>query len=211
MSLRSVSAAVGCALMFAATASAHSAAPVAQTIVVGTDDTFGVPEDVLVAAEEAASHLYAAIGVALVWVDSKVTPGAGPGAPDLLVRFGSFDIIEAREVEAEAIGAAPRNATQYRTAYVFYDRVLDLTRPARKDPADVLGFVIAHELGHLLLPVGSHAPAGLMRGHWMLKELEPTRTFLLQFSTDEASLIRQRAHTLAQPREQASESRATTP
>ena len=34
------------------------------------------------------------------------------------------------------------------------------------DPATTLALVLAHEIGHLLLPEYSHAPSGLMRAHW---------------------------------------------
>src|SRR5437588_4891286 len=47
------------------------------------------------------------------------------------------------------------------TAYVFYDRVREFGERGRVDAWVVLGCAIAHELGHLLLPVNSHAPDGI--------------------------------------------------
>ena len=47
-------------------------------------------------------------------------------------------------------------------AYIYYDRVLHLRPNPPRDLASTLGDVIAHELGHLLLPPG-HSTLGIMR------------------------------------------------
>jgi predicted metalloendopeptidase len=43
----------------------------------------------------------------------------------------------------------------------------------------VLGCVLAHEIGHLLLNGGGHATSGLMKAYWMKKDLSliEQRTF----------------------------------
>jgi len=50
--------------------------------------------------------------------------------------------------------------------YVFYDRIAQVSEGNQLDSAALLGAVIAHELGHLLLPSGSHSTRGLMRAGW---------------------------------------------
>src|SRR5262245_54163933 len=45
-------------------------------------------------------------------------------------------------------------------AYVFLDRVRDFAERGHVDAWMVLGCAIAHELGHVLLPVNSHAGDG---------------------------------------------------
>src|SRR5215831_2320685 len=68
-------------------------------------------------------------------------------------------------------------------ALVFYNRVKELShrqinvyrkgivaRPATVD--QILGAMIAHELGHVLLNLPSHTETGIMRGDWDLKDLE---------------------------------------
>jgi hypothetical protein len=49
----------------------------------------------------------------------------------------------------------------------------------------VLGRVIAHAIGHVLLPEHSHAPRGIMQAS--LEPLSGTDRF---FSTDQATLLR---------------------
>jgi hypothetical protein len=54
---------------------------------------------------------------------------------------------------------------------VFYDRVLGLNADWNVSPAEILGTVIAHELGHLLLGSNSHSDAGIMKARWEGGEL----------------------------------------
>ena len=54
---------------------------------------------------------------------------------------------------------------------VYYDRATDLHADWNVSLADILGAVMAHELGHLLLGSNSHTPLGIMRGHWQPEEL----------------------------------------
>ena len=82
------------------------------------------------------------------------------------------------------LGAAPRQTGR---VYVFWDRVL---RRAGKDkvlPYRVLGRVLAHEIGHHLLPAKGHSKAGIMR-EWLNFQL-PT---LPAFTEPEAEAIRMR-------------------
>jgi hypothetical protein len=51
-------------------------------------------------------------------------------------------------------------------ATMFVDRVEWLASQAGADAATVLGFAIAHEIGHLLLGTNAHAASGLMRAVW---------------------------------------------
>jgi hypothetical protein len=51
-------------------------------------------------------------------------------------------------------------------ATVFPERVQAVARAAAVDVRTLLGRVIAHEIGHLLLGTGAHAERGLMRAHW---------------------------------------------
>jgi hypothetical protein len=53
-----------------------------------------------------------------------------------------------------------------RRAFIYSTRVIDHAIETRSDPRWVLGLVLAHEVGHMLLPVYSHSPSGLMRADW---------------------------------------------
>ena len=54
-------------------------------------------------------------------------------------------------------------------AGVFHDRVRELATSINE--AEVLGHVVAHELGHLLLGTGQHSAGGIMKGEWRYKQI----------------------------------------
>jgi hypothetical protein len=70
---------------------------------------------------------------------------------------------------------------------VFYDTIHEFSREQEKTESVVLALVIAHEIGHVLLPDLSHADAGIMRTPW-----EGDRLNELLFTARQGELIRQR-------------------
>lgn len=77
-----------------------------------------------------------------------------------------------------------------RVAYVFYDRVQQVARRYQTSDGSVLGVAIAHEIGHLLLPYGSHSSSGLMKAVWDNRQFFLARGGLLRFTAQQAALIR---------------------
>ena len=77
------------------------------------------------------------------------------------------------------------------SAFVFYNRILEVTRERAIDVGVLLGRVMAHEIGHLLLPPGRHNHYGIMQQDINVDATHPNR-----FTRDEANRIRQ---TLTQP------------
>ena len=78
-------------------------------------------------------------------------------------------------------------------AYVLVDRVMVAAKQGGVDPMGMLGLVIAHEIGHLLLPAQAHSLTGLMRPRWSALELRdgaPSPHFT--FTDTQADLIRHR-------------------
>ena len=66
------------------------------------------------------------------------------------------------------------------------------------DAGLILGHVIAHEIGHLLLPYNSHARTGLMRGGWDTQQAMRAATGALTFTPKEAALILERLQNLSE-------------
>ena len=77
-----------------------------------------------------------------------------------------------------------------RIVYAFYERVEHHGRATSTDPAVVLGHVIVHEIGRVLLGHRKHSLAGIMRHNWDRLETERMRLGLLTFTNDEAAAIR---------------------
>lgn len=60
-------------------------------------------------------------------------------------------------------------------ATVYVDRVSRVAAAADVDPAALLGYAIAHEIGHLLMASTDHSESGLMRSVWRAAELRAGR------------------------------------
>jgi hypothetical protein len=73
-------------------------------------------------------------------------------------------------------------------AYVFYGRVEKSTQKTPCAAEQLLGDVMAHEVGHLLLG-RRHAPRGLMSAQWDRKTLGEVARGRLWFGTDEAARL----------------------
>jgi hypothetical protein len=75
-------------------------------------------------------------------------------------------------------------------ATIFEDRVTTVARRTDFDAGRLLGFAIAHEIGHLLLGTSTHAPRGLMRAIWSDVELRKNSAADWTWSRGEETKIR---------------------
>jgi hypothetical protein len=78
-------------------------------------------------------------------------------------------------------------------ASIFSGRITSIAEAAGFRDRPLLGHVLAHEVGHLLLGPGRHAKAGLMRCPWGKRELKKAARGQLWFRAEEARRIRDRA------------------
>jgi hypothetical protein len=74
---------------------------------------------------------------------------------------------------------------------VFFDPIQQL-RALNKGPslAAILGDVIAHELGHLLLGSNTHSREGIMQPHWQAEQLGRIAKGQMHFTPEQASKMR---------------------
>jgi len=114
------------------------------------------------------------------------------GALHLLVIIPPASAVERLRRPADSLGFTPRVAPQTAggTVYVFYRRAQMLAQSQKVDLATLFGHVLAHEIGHALLPFGSHSLNGIMRGEWDLKQLRAAEQGCLSFTDDQVKLIR---------------------
>jgi hypothetical protein len=73
---------------------------------------------------------------------------------------------------------------------VFYDRATELQTAWKVRLPDILGNVMAHELGHLLLGSNSHARTGIMRARWQGEELSLAARGGLLFTMKQSERMR---------------------
>jgi hypothetical protein len=72
---------------------------------------------------------------------------------------------------------------------VFYDRVVAAISPSSPH---LLGHVIAHEVGHMVIGTSAHSPQGLMTAHWSGNELDSMQIHPIWFTADDATMIHRR-------------------
>jgi hypothetical protein len=122
-----------------------------------------MPENELKEAERLASEVYARVGVEVVWTDGYAAQAPHDAALHLDVLILTTAMTAQRRPPAQAFGQA---AHETRHAFIYGARIIEHAIQTRSDPTRVLGLVLAHELGHLLLPTYSHTASGLMRATW---------------------------------------------
>jgi hypothetical protein len=151
-------------------------------------------------AQALVTSIYRAIEIEMCW---KRTVGAGqlqcqepvaPGGRDLYILLLNSKMSERLGVADDVVGMAAVAAEGGGlVAYVLFDRVMITAKQEGVDPMSVLGLVIAHELGHLMLPANAHSLTGLMRPRWSAREFRdgaPSPHFT--FTQTQADLIRRR-------------------
>ena len=72
---------------------------------------------------------------------------------------------------------------------IFADRVASVSETAGPTFGRVLGYVMAHEMGHVLLQSDAHAAAGLMKGTWSKSDWQRAAASIISFSPAEAQRI----------------------
>ncbi len=154
-----------------------------------------LPHDVAREAQSVASEIFLAAGVKVLWIDSP-RQSTWPRRFWPTVILVSAPPAQAR-LHEYAMGSVPMNLSKSATiAYVFYARVQDLARQIDITTAVVLGHVMAHEIGHVLLGRGSHSSAEIMRAEWDRQQVEQIGRGWLSFTADQAEAIRARLSTL---------------
>jgi hypothetical protein len=163
-----------------------------------------VSPEMLVRAEQESARIFERIGIVTTWQHCPLTSQdairnracAPPGAPTRLsLRLLSNSMADSFGVGGDIFGSAllPTQEGFGVMANVYADRARELAD--RREFEVILGWIMAHELGHLLLGEHGHAAAGIMHARWRVQELKPTRQSAMLFLPGEAKRIR--AHFLA--------------
>jgi hypothetical protein len=72
---------------------------------------------------------------------------------------------------------------------VFLDRVSRLFEMRLAPDASILGHVLAHEMGHVLLKLESHSETGLMKARWSGDDFARMRSKFFAFEPDAIAMI----------------------
>jgi hypothetical protein len=136
----------------------------------------------LARAQNEASTVLERIGIEAVWLDCPVPGQQSTSADDcrgtaarpaLVLRILPQAMAERMARDKASLGFAQNGDAVMPgfVASVFYHRVERLAVELSCARAVILGYALAHEIGHLLLGTNSHSPNGIMLAQWTERDL----------------------------------------
>jgi hypothetical protein len=195
-------------------AAAHAGNNEFQGVTIEVIDEVGVPEKEWHAAELFAEKIFQTAGVSATWTRCLWNPNTGnvdcpqPKAPNqisllLLSEQSARRVLDNSDVFGIALEVP--NGSFGSKAYIFHGRIQ--TKCAEKHDIQepfLLGAVMAHEIGHLLLGPNSHSRIGIMKPDFEANNLPGVMLSALRFDDRQSKALRvavairiQAAHSLA--------------
>ena len=157
-------------------------------------DTVGLDDEIKRVAKAQATRIMSDAGIDLQWIDV-----GGFENPHLRESLNSYlTIVIALQppkgwTKPDVMGFAPARTGPHPRAYVFttlIDAFLHNFKASdRWSFAVVLGHVIVHEMGHLLIPGDAHG-TGIMRSTWSFPEWQQALEGSLLFASTHAKILR---------------------
>ena len=183
--------------MFATTAAVIFFAAEASRLTVHYYNEAKVSRNALVVAVATADHALRQAGVTAHWVDCY-TAATGSCKSDVGSAFIELTISAPSDQTPALKGTSnftmglsllPENGTGV-YAKVLWNRVTRFAKAHDIPVALVLGNVMAHEIGHLLMNTATHSPAGIMKAGWSGRDKSLLSRGAMSFQGHEGALMR---------------------
>jgi len=160
-----------------------------------------IPSEVLLQTEAEVTRIYRHAGIEIRWLNCPPSPGEAsqfpacqtpPGFTKLALRILSQSMADRLRPAEESFGFAlyPDDGSFAMLANVFAHDAKQLANRRGMQQGVILGHLIVHEVGHLLLGAGSHSVSGIMHVPWHLKELEIIGQGTMTFTPAQAEPMR---------------------
>ena len=160
-----------------------------------------VSAEVLATTEAEVSRICAHAGIEIQWLECPLSPHDASqfpacqisgGPTRLAVRILSQSMAERlRQAEDSfAFALYPDDGSLAIVANVFAHDAEQLSNQRGISYSVILGHLVAHEMGHLLLGARSHSVTGIMHVPWRVKELEVIAQGRMLFTPAEAARMR---------------------
>ena len=152
-------------------------------------------------AEDVAGQVFSEIGIELVWFDVPLTHAelaslAGgllhPRGAVVDVNILPRSMSELAELPEFKLGSTSmvHEGDRATFASVYYDRTEREASHTAASTAQLLGYAIAHELGHMLLRTSHHSSTGIMIASWGPADLQRAARGQLRFTPQQAEYMR---------------------
>jgi hypothetical protein len=175
--------------------------PPKPDVAISLYDYAHVSAELLAKAEEDAQRVFRQAGVETVWTTclpksekarSRSNDCYRVDATHLMLKILPHATAAHVRDRGDVLGTASvdeRGVSYY--AYVFYDNVQRVAEKRKLGHA-LLGDVLAHEIGHLLLGSNSHSVSGIMSAHWYGEELRRISEATMFFAPSQSRMMRDR-------------------
>jgi hypothetical protein len=172
--------------------------PGTSELIVSVRNYADVPAPALAAAEARANDAFRHAGLQTTWVNCapriegvSSIPCYAPDRTHLMLTILPR-AMRAHQGRNEVLGTAllDEDGIGYH-AYVYYDRVQQLAHN-RELGKELLGVVLAHEIGHLLLGSNAHSLNGIMCAHWKHREFLAVSEGSMAFLPEQSRTMRSR-------------------
>ncbi len=150
-------------------------------------------------AQDEATYVFRQAGVEVLWLEchspnhqqiSECSRTKGPAEFELRILGQTKNGRQAFKGDTLGYAARDSDGSGGTMASVFYDRVQEVGRREGFSEGMVLGYAVAHEIGHLLLLSEYHSPTGLMRAKLTLQNWQQAAKGSLLFTNEQAESIR---------------------
>jgi len=155
----------------------------------------GVEPSVWLQARGRATEIMRRSGISLTWLDCGSPVSRMPDPNCIAISYPTHLSVrvvpKVSPVKGDIFGQTFQDAAGEGNYVLVYYASIKVFRAATTVPAgELLGCVIAHELGHLLLGTASHSSTGLMSAVWQDPELQQAVRGKLFFTSGEGERIR---------------------
>jgi hypothetical protein len=145
------------------------------------NETF-VTRGVLPSGEQTAAQIFSGIGVQLQWSCDDRPNNA------ILIRLAAR---VPKHFRKGTLAFALPFARKGVRITVFYDRLEPIFEEHQGLAGSILGYVLAHEIAHVLERIDAHAETGLMRGQWNENDFVSMKFNAFHFTPEDAQTIRE--------------------
>jgi len=151
---------------------------------------------VLAAAERETSRIFAQAGIRFQWTECGVRHSSDlssacedePVTGQIRVRMLPHHLNHNFSDSVFGFVVAPAYASVY---YESALRLVETVTDASSNISVILGCLMAHEIGHLLLGQGQHTVSGIMQPSWDIQQVQLALRGRLGFSSQQARRMRQ--------------------
>ena len=169
----------------------------APNLTVSVFNDAGVESSVWLQAQGRATEIMRRSGISLTWLDCGFPASGKPDSNCSAISYPAHlsvrIVAKFSPLKADIFGQSFQDAAGEGNYVLVYYASIKAFRAATTVPVgELLGCVVVHELGHLLLGTASHSSTGLMSAVWQDPELQQVVRGNLFFSGGEGEHMRSR-------------------